>query len=89
MGIHDFLCLPEWTSAEFQEEPHLDVRPTLQRLPFYFTLSVVIDVVILNPTIMDLSIGTLSSKILVQAEAFQKRKASTFGVTSSYVAKRT
>nr|GEZ43543.1 hypothetical protein [Tanacetum cinerariifolium] len=89
MGIHDFLCLPEWTSAEVQEEPYLDVRPTLQRLPFYFTLSVMIDVVILNPTIMDLSISTLSSKILVQAKAFQKRKASTFGVTSSYVAKRT
>ncbi|GJT35356.1 reverse transcriptase domain-containing protein [Tanacetum coccineum] len=35
MGIHDFLCLPEWTGAEVQEEPHLDVRPTLQRLPFY------------------------------------------------------
>ncbi|GJV84433.1 gypsy type transposase [Tanacetum coccineum] len=24
MGIHDFLCLPEWTGAEVQEEPHLD-----------------------------------------------------------------
>nr|GEU93328.1 hypothetical protein [Tanacetum cinerariifolium] len=34
MGIHDFLCLPEWTGAEVQEEPHLDVKPTLQRLPF-------------------------------------------------------
>ncbi|GJY91914.1 hypothetical protein Tco_0507696, partial [Tanacetum coccineum] len=22
MGIHDFLCLPEWTGAEVQEEPH-------------------------------------------------------------------
>ncbi|GKG09634.1 hypothetical protein Tco_0338380, partial [Tanacetum coccineum] len=21
MGYHDFLCLPEWTSAEVQEEP--------------------------------------------------------------------
>ncbi|GJS68727.1 hypothetical protein Tco_0683292 [Tanacetum coccineum] len=29
MGIHDFLCLPEWTSAEVQEEPHLDVRSVL------------------------------------------------------------
>ncbi|GKD54507.1 hypothetical protein Tco_1287894, partial [Tanacetum coccineum] len=37
MGIHDFLCLPEWTVAEVQEEPYLDVRPTLQRLPFYCT----------------------------------------------------
>ncbi|GJY99852.1 hypothetical protein Tco_0517282 [Tanacetum coccineum] len=25
MGIHDFLCLPEWTSAKVQEEPHFDV----------------------------------------------------------------
>nr|GEY27363.1 hypothetical protein [Tanacetum cinerariifolium]GEZ73769.1 hypothetical protein [Tanacetum cinerariifolium] len=24
MGIHDFLCLPEWTGVEVQEEPHLD-----------------------------------------------------------------
>ncbi|GJV21869.1 hypothetical protein Tco_1370889 [Tanacetum coccineum] len=24
MGIHDFLCLPEWTGTEVQEEPHLD-----------------------------------------------------------------
>nr|GEW02692.1 hypothetical protein [Tanacetum cinerariifolium] len=37
MGIHDFLCLPEWTDAEVQEEPHLDVRPTLQKLSFYCT----------------------------------------------------
>ncbi|GJU06481.1 hypothetical protein Tco_1122911 [Tanacetum coccineum] len=34
MGIHDFLCLPEWTGVEVQEEPYLDVRPTLQRLLF-------------------------------------------------------
>ncbi|GJT92572.1 hypothetical protein Tco_1081417 [Tanacetum coccineum] len=25
MGIHDFLYLPEWTGAEVQEEPHLDI----------------------------------------------------------------
>ncbi|GJW65439.1 hypothetical protein Tco_0117323 [Tanacetum coccineum] len=24
IGIHDFLCLPEWTGAEVREEPHLD-----------------------------------------------------------------
>ncbi|GKB25759.1 hypothetical protein Tco_0865160, partial [Tanacetum coccineum] len=28
IGIHDFLCLPEWTGAEVQEEPHLDVSAT-------------------------------------------------------------
>ncbi|GJV13872.1 hypothetical protein Tco_1355413 [Tanacetum coccineum] len=53
MGIHDFLYLPEWTSAE------------------------------------DLAVGTPSAKILVKAEASQKRKASTSGATSSYVVKRT
>nr|GEW20141.1 hypothetical protein [Tanacetum cinerariifolium] len=37
MGIYDFLCLPEWTGAEVQEEPYLDVRSTLQRLLFYCT----------------------------------------------------
>ncbi|GJW34832.1 hypothetical protein Tco_0057752 [Tanacetum coccineum] len=26
MSIHDFLCLPKWTGAEVQEEPHLDKR---------------------------------------------------------------
>ncbi|GJW07623.1 hypothetical protein Tco_1570046 [Tanacetum coccineum] len=61
MGIHDFLCLPEWTGAEVQEEPHLD----------------------------DLAAGIPSSKIVAKAEASQKRKASTSGATSSYVAKRT
>ncbi|GKE05280.1 hypothetical protein Tco_1397298, partial [Tanacetum coccineum] len=35
MSIHDFLYLPEWTGVEVQEEPHLDVRPTLQR-PYLF-----------------------------------------------------
>ncbi|GJX66730.1 reverse transcriptase domain-containing protein [Tanacetum coccineum] len=53
MGIHDFLCLPEWTDAE------------------------------------DLVVGTPSSKIIGKAEASQMRKASTFGVASSHVAKRT
>ncbi|GKA51613.1 hypothetical protein Tco_0744809 [Tanacetum coccineum] len=24
MGIHDFLCIPEWTGVEVLEEPHLD-----------------------------------------------------------------
>nr|GEV69779.1 hypothetical protein [Tanacetum cinerariifolium] len=61
MGIHDFLCLPEWTA----------------------------DAVILDPTLEDLAVGTLSSTILAKAEASQKRKASTFGITSSHVAKRT
>ncbi|GJX68088.1 hypothetical protein Tco_0303815 [Tanacetum coccineum] len=43
LGIYDFLSLPEWTSAVVQEEPHLDVRSTLQRLPFYCTPLAVAD----------------------------------------------
>ncbi|GKF91056.1 hypothetical protein Tco_0274757, partial [Tanacetum coccineum] len=89
MGIHDFLCLPEWTSAEVEEEPHLNVRSTLKKLPFYCTPPTTADVVILDPTPEDLAVGTPSSKILAKAEASQKRKASTFGTTLSHVAKRT
>ncbi|GJT70891.1 hypothetical protein Tco_1030177 [Tanacetum coccineum] len=87
--------LPESTSnssatgAEVQEEPHLDVRPTLQRLPFYCTPPAVADAVTLNPTLEDLAAGTPSSKILAKVEASQKRKASTSGAASSHVAKRT
>ncbi|GJT19849.1 hypothetical protein Tco_0878555 [Tanacetum coccineum] len=64
MGIHDFLYLLEWTNTEVQEEPYLDVRPTLQRLPFYCTPPATADVVIPNPTTEDLAAGTPSSKIL-------------------------
>ncbi|GKD64283.1 hypothetical protein Tco_1306391, partial [Tanacetum coccineum] len=63
MGIHDFLCLPKWTSAEVQEKPHLDVRSTLQRLLFYCTPPAVADVVIPDPISKDLAVGTPSSKI--------------------------
>ncbi|GJR24716.1 hypothetical protein Tco_0973243 [Tanacetum coccineum] len=89
MGIYDFLCLPEWTGAKVQEEPYLNVRPTLQRLPFYCTPHAATDAVIPNLTLEDLAVGTPSSKILAKAEASQKRKASTSGATSSHVAKRT
>nr|GFC16240.1 hypothetical protein [Tanacetum cinerariifolium] len=89
MGIHDFLCLPKWISAEVQEEPNLDFKPTLQRLPFYCTPPAAADAVIPDPTLEDLPVGTPSSKILIKAEVSQKRKDSTSGATSSYVAKRT
>nr|GEU58903.1 ribonuclease H-like domain-containing protein [Tanacetum cinerariifolium] len=89
IGIHNFLCFPEWTGAEVQEEPYLDVRLTLQRLSFYCTLPATADVVISNPTPEDLAVGTPSSKILSKAKASQKRKASTSGAASSHVAKRT
>ncbi|GJU20159.1 hypothetical protein Tco_1153501, partial [Tanacetum coccineum] len=65
------------------------VRPTLQRLPFYCTPLVVADAVIPDPILEDLAVGTPSSKIVAKAEASQKQKASTFGATSSHVAKRT
>ncbi|GKE15983.1 hypothetical protein Tco_1423560, partial [Tanacetum coccineum] len=89
MGIHDFLCLPEWTGVEVQEEPHLDVRLTLQRLPFYCTPPTAADAIIPNHTLEDLATGTPSSKILAKAEASQKRKASTSGAASSHVANHT
>ncbi|GJZ56889.1 hypothetical protein Tco_0612383 [Tanacetum coccineum] len=71
------------------EEPHLNIRPTLQRFPFYYTPPAVVDVVILNPTPKDLAVSTPSVNILAKAEASQKRKASTSDATSSHVAKRT
>ncbi|GKA59218.1 hypothetical protein Tco_0758531 [Tanacetum coccineum] len=72
-----------------KEEPYLDVRPTLQRLPFYCTPLATADAVIPEPALKDLAISTPSSKIVAKAEASQKRKASTFGAASSHVAKRT
>ncbi|GKD36197.1 hypothetical protein Tco_1251706 [Tanacetum coccineum] len=81
---------PVWKSRIYDpEEPHLDVRPTLQRLPFYCTPPVAADVVIPEPAPEDLVVGTPSSKIIAKAEASQKRKDSTSGADSSRVAKRT
>nr|GEY46719.1 hypothetical protein [Tanacetum cinerariifolium] len=74
MGIYYFLYLLKWTGAEVQEEPHLDVRPALNRLLFYCIPSAAADVVILNPTLVDLTVGTLSYKIFVKAEAFQSER---------------
>ncbi|GJU88597.1 hypothetical protein Tco_1301020 [Tanacetum coccineum] len=81
MGIHDFLYLHEWTGAEVQEKPHLDIRPTLQRLPFYCTPPAAADAVISDPNLEDLTMGIPSAKILAKAEASQKRNASTSGAT--------
>ncbi|GJY37840.1 hypothetical protein Tco_0424204 [Tanacetum coccineum] len=89
MGIHDFLCLPEWTGAEVQEEPHLDVRPTLQWLSFYCIPSAAAEAVIPYPTPEDLAVGTPSFKIVAKVEASQKPKASTSSAALSYVVKRT
>ncbi|GKA52828.1 hypothetical protein Tco_0746143 [Tanacetum coccineum] len=53
------------------EEPYLDVRPTLQRLPFYCTPLAAADAVIPEPALEDLALGTLSSKIVAKAESSQ------------------
>ncbi|GKA46226.1 hypothetical protein Tco_0739109 [Tanacetum coccineum] len=76
----------EMTGVEVQEEPHLDVRSTLQRLPFYCTPPAAADVVILDPTLNDLVASTPSSNIVAKDEASQKRKASTSSATLSHVA---
>ncbi|GJX49341.1 serine carboxypeptidase-like protein 25 [Tanacetum coccineum] len=89
MGIHDFLCLPEWIGTEVQEEPHHDIRPTLQRLPFYYTLHVAVNAAIPDLTLEDFAAGTPSAKVLAKAEASKKQKASFYGAPSSHVAKRT
>ncbi|GKA52440.1 hypothetical protein Tco_0745755 [Tanacetum coccineum] len=50
------------------EEPHHDIWPNLQRLPFYGTPPAFIDAVIPDPTLEDLAVGTPSAKILAKAE---------------------
>ncbi|GJW13242.1 phospholipase-like protein, partial [Tanacetum coccineum] len=88
MGIHDFLCLPEWNGAEVQEDPHHDIMLTLQRLPFYCTPPAAFDAAIPDPTPKDLATSNPSAKVIAKAEASQKRKASTSGPASSHVAKQ-
>ncbi|GKC85580.1 hypothetical protein Tco_1141297 [Tanacetum coccineum] len=67
----------------------MDVRPTLQRLPFYCTPPTTAGVVIPDLAPEDFAAGTPSFKIVAKAEASQKRKASTSDATLSHVAKRT
>ncbi|GJY97045.1 hypothetical protein Tco_0513955, partial [Tanacetum coccineum] len=88
IGIYDFLCLLEWTGVEVQEEPHHDIRPNFQRLPFYCTLAAAVDVVVPDPTPEELAVRNPSVKVIDKAEASQKRKASTFSSASGHVAKR-
>ncbi|GKE07052.1 hypothetical protein Tco_1399070, partial [Tanacetum coccineum] len=47
---------------------HYDVRPTLQRLPFYCTPPDATNAAILAPTPKDLAAATPSSKVLAKAE---------------------
>nr|GFD40596.1 hypothetical protein [Tanacetum cinerariifolium] len=88
MGIHEFLCLPEWIGSEVQEELHRGIRLTLQRLSFYCTPPAA-DVAIPDPTLKDLAAGTPSGKVIAKAKASKKRKASTSGLAPSHVAKHT
>ncbi|GJS31871.1 hypothetical protein Tco_0492491 [Tanacetum coccineum] len=74
MGIYNFLCLPEWTGAEVQEEPHLDVMPTLQRLPFYCTPPAAADPVIPEPAPKDLAVGTLVPKLLLRLKLLRSER---------------
>ncbi|GJR75175.1 hypothetical protein Tco_0087540 [Tanacetum coccineum] len=77
------------TGAEVQEEPHLDIRPTLQRLPYYCTPAAVVDADVLDPTPEEFAVSNPSAKVIAKAEASQKRKASTSGSASGHVAKHT
>ncbi|GJW86371.1 hypothetical protein Tco_0161711 [Tanacetum coccineum] len=79
MGIHDFLCLPKWTSAEVQVDPHHDIRPTFQRLPFYCTPAAAVDVIILDLTPKELVVSNPSAKVIAKAEASRKQKAFSSG----------
>ncbi|GKC43246.1 hypothetical protein Tco_1060968 [Tanacetum coccineum] len=73
MGIHNFFCLLEWTGVEVQEEPHLDVRPTLQRLPFYCTPLAAADAVIPEPASEDLALAKRTRSALAQSSASTTR----------------
>ncbi|GKD39761.1 hypothetical protein Tco_1259968, partial [Tanacetum coccineum] len=77
IGIHDFPCLPEWTGAKFQDEPHLDVRLTLQRLPFYCTPPTTADVVIPDLAPGDFAAGTPSFKIVAKVNQGRSSTAPT------------
>ncbi|GJU81590.1 hypothetical protein Tco_1283955 [Tanacetum coccineum] len=64
-------------TAEVQEEPHLDVRPTLQRLLFYCTPPVMAEAVMPDPTLEDLAVGTPSFKIRTRSDLAQSSGSTT------------
>nr|GEY48315.1 hypothetical protein [Tanacetum cinerariifolium] len=61
------------TGAEVQKEPHHDIRPTLQRLPFYCTHADAVP----DPTPKEFAVNNPSAKVIAKDEASQKQKAST------------
>ncbi|GJY71387.1 retrovirus-related pol polyprotein from transposon TNT 1-94 [Tanacetum coccineum] len=77
------------TRAEVKEEPHHDIRLTLQKLSFNCTHHDAADFVISDPTLEDLAAGTPSTKVIAKDEASKKRKASLSGATPIHVAKGT
>nr|GEV29255.1 hypothetical protein [Tanacetum cinerariifolium] len=60
-----------FNTKDVLEKPHHDIRPTLQRLPFYYTPPAATDVVILELTLEDLVTSNPSAKIVAKAEASQ------------------
>ncbi|GKA90624.1 hypothetical protein Tco_0812494 [Tanacetum coccineum] len=69
--------VPRPTAGSFSmddEEPHLDVRPTLQRLPFYCTPSAAADAVIPDPTLEDLAIGLLVLRFLLRLKLLRSER---------------
>nr|GEY04694.1 hypothetical protein [Tanacetum cinerariifolium] len=73
------LVLHEWTGSKVQEEIHHDVRPTLQRLPFYYTHPAPVGTAVSDLTPEDLTATTPSTKVLAKDEASKKRRASNDG----------
>nr|GEU69773.1 hypothetical protein [Tanacetum cinerariifolium] len=69
------------------EEPHHDIRPTLQRLSLYCTPPTVVDVAVSDLTSEDLVASTPSAKVIVKVEASQNRKASISSAASSHIVK--
>nr|GEW53915.1 hypothetical protein [Tanacetum cinerariifolium] len=68
------------TGSEVHEKVHHDVRPTLQRRPFYCTLPAATNVAIPTPTLEDLAAATPNTKVLAKAEASKKQRVSTSGI---------
>ncbi|GJW27049.1 hypothetical protein Tco_0040860 [Tanacetum coccineum] len=58
--------------TEVQEELHHNERPTIQRLPVYYTPSAAIDAPIPKPTLEDLAATAPSTKVLAKAEDSKK-----------------
>ncbi|GKD20815.1 hypothetical protein Tco_1222518, partial [Tanacetum coccineum] len=75
-NMADVRRLSAHTSAEVQEEPCLDVRQTLQRLPFYCTPPAAVETIIPDSTLEDLAVDSWGKGVMVDDAA-----ASSFGVS--------